>query len=228
MEEPVPIYSVAMAGDFAVGKSSTVLRFVEDKFSDKEQLTLGTISNTKAIEFGGKEIKLRIFDTSGEERFKTITQSHYRECEGIVFIYDISNKESFDSLSDWVSEVQRYLTDDVHKVLVANKIDLLDDESLSEERTEFKKRIEEGRSFAENNGLSFFECSAKTGEKVSEIFVSLGKSIDKVKAPVVNDAKAVFGGRKDSVRSPRKKEKEEKDGGKKSKEGKEKKDCIIS
>ena len=114
---------------------------------------------------------MQIWDTAGQERFKNIQASYYKGANGILVVYDITNRESFEHLNSWLIEIEKNGNKNVYKLLIGNKSDL-------EEKREIKK--EEGEEFASINGLEFFETSAKTGQNVTEAFDCLIKEIMKI------------------------------------------------
>ena len=113
---------------------------------------------------------MQIWDTAGQERFKNIQASYYKGANGILVVYDITNRESFEHLNSWLIEIEKNGNKNVYKLLIGNKSDL-------EEQRAIKK--EEGDEFASINGLEFFETSAKDGSRVQEAFITLARDIIK-------------------------------------------------
>ena len=113
---------------------------------------------------------MQIWDTAGQERFKNIQASYYKGANGILVVYDITNKESFEHLNSWLIEIEKNGNKNVYKLLIGNKSDL-------EEQRAIKK--EEGEEFASINGLEFFETSAKANYQVQEAFITLARDIIK-------------------------------------------------
>ena len=111
---------------------------------------------------------MQIWDTAGQERFKNIQASYYKGANGILVVYDITNRESFEHLNSWLIEIEKNGNKNVYKLLIGNKSDL-------DESREIKK--EEGEEFASVNGMEFFETSAKTAYQVQEAFVQLTRDI---------------------------------------------------
>ncbi|KIM87829.1 hypothetical protein PILCRDRAFT_814545 [Piloderma croceum F 1598] len=113
------------------------------------------------MEVKGRKVKLSIWDTAGQERFRTITSSYYRGAQGIILVYDVSNRESFDALPRWYSELETYVSDSVVKIVVGNKVD-----------KEFSRQVQtrEGEAFATRMSSLFIEASAKTAVGVREAF----------------------------------------------------------
>ena len=128
------------------------------------------------MEVNGKKVKLQIWDTAGQERFKNITASYYRGGNGVLVVYDITDRESFENLNSWLIEIEKNANKNVYKLLIGNKND------LEEKR---KVTFQEGKDFATSNGMQFIETSAKTASKVQEAFELLTQEI--IKASVTKD-----------------------------------------
>ena len=122
------------------------------------------------MEVNGKKVKLQIWDTAGQERFKNITSSYYRGGNGVLVVYDITDRESFENLTSWLIEIEKNANKNVYKLLIGNKCDLEDKRKVS---------IQEGKDFAESNGMKFIETSAKDNTKVQEAFELLTTEIMK-------------------------------------------------
>ena len=160
------IISLGTVGDSMVGKSSIVNRYLEKSFDDEYFSTIGVSSCTKdiRININKKElpITIKIWDTAGQEQFRSISVQYIRNCFGMFIIYAINNKESFNNCISWFNEIEeKKCRDNTPIVLIGNKID------LEEER---KVSYEEGENFAKKYNLKFFECSAKEGTNVNEAF----------------------------------------------------------
>ncbi|KAJ9184361.1 hypothetical protein P3X46_004093 [Hevea brasiliensis] len=160
-------FKIIMVGDSGVGKSTLLLSFISDAFTELDP-TIGVDMKIKYIKVGGKELKLTIWDTAGQERNRTITDPFYRGADGIIFVYDVTQKRSFTSITSfWTKEVeQRSPKKDCVKILVGNKVDKCQ-ESQKEVSTE------EGMALAKQHGFLFFESSAKTQENVKKCFQEL-------------------------------------------------------
>ncbi|PSR98068.1 Ras-related protein like [Actinidia chinensis var. chinensis] len=161
-------FKVLLIGDSGVGKSSLLLSFISNSSQEIQDLspTIGVDFKIKVLAVGGKRLKLTIWDTAGQERFGTLISSYYRGAHGIILVYDVTRRETFTNLSEtWAKEVELYSTNqDCIKILVANKVDRDGDRAVS---------VEEGMALAEEHQCLFFECSAKTRDKVQQCFNEL-------------------------------------------------------
>lgn len=152
-----------MVGDAGVGKSSILLRFTDDSFDDHLQSTIGVDFKVKVMEADGKRIKVTIWDTAGQERFRTLTSSYYRGAQAILMTYDVTNRDTFKNVGQWLQEVSMYCPgggSGVVKVLVGNKVDMAD-------RAVSKS---EGEAYARSKGMIFIETSAKTTVGIKQVF----------------------------------------------------------
>jgi len=113
-----------MIGDSGVGKSSLLLRFASDQFEESYMTTVGLDFKIRTVEVDGKVVKLQMWDTAGQERFRTITSSYYRGAQGIVVVFAVDDKKSFENVKTWVQEIDRYAGEGVVRLLVGNKCDL--------------------------------------------------------------------------------------------------------
>eukprot|EP00890_Picochlorum_soloecismus_P005558 jgi/Picsp_1/6002/NSC_03356-R1_ras-related protein rab-18 len=166
---------ILLVGDSGVGKSSLLMRFIDGDFSEL-QATIGVDFKAKIIDILDKSIKLTIWDTAGQERFRTLTscefftllmaEAYYRGAQGIIFVCDVTRRETFESLGDiWMHEVDMYSTvDQSVKMIIANKTDL-------EDQREVKK--DEIIDFAKLHGCLYVETSAKGNIAVDQAFEEL-------------------------------------------------------
>ncbi|KAI0739640.1 ras-domain-containing protein [Daedaleopsis nitida] len=152
-----------LIGNSSVGKSSLLLRFSDEQWlpEDESSATIGVDFRVHKMDVKGKKVKLSIWDTAGQERFRTITSSYYRGAQGIILVYDVANRESFDALPKWFSELETYVSSAVVKIIVGNKVD-----------KEFSRQVpySEGQAFATRMNALFVEASAKTAVGVPEAF----------------------------------------------------------
>ena len=148
-------------GDAGVGKSNILLRYVYNTFKPEYQLTIGVEYGEKTINSKDKIFKIQIWDTAGSEQFRSITRPYYKNTVCAVVVYDISNRESFDNVINWIEDCKLNSPKSVFITLVGNKCDLEEERQVSNE---------EGSEFATRYGLSFFETSAKNQVNIEEIF----------------------------------------------------------
>ncbi|KAM3594209.1 uncharacterized protein V6R79_004208 [Siganus canaliculatus] len=155
------LFRLLMLGDSGVGKTCMLRRFTESEFDPSHISTIGVDFKMKTLQIDGLKVRVQIWDTAGQERYHTITKQYYRRAQGIVFVYDITNKMSFQHLAKWASDVDEYAPDMVQRILVGNKAD----EELTRQVT-----TEQGSKLAETYGMEFFETSASTGSNICESF----------------------------------------------------------
>lgn len=159
---------ILLIGEGAVGKTSLLLQFADNKFFSGNMQTIGVDFKTKIITINGVRIQLQIWDTSGQERFRTITKSYYRGAQGILVVFDISRVDTFNLTKYWISSIKELASDDVDVALVGNKSDL-----------EPRVTKEEAINFAKENNIPYFETSAKDNSNVTEVFTYLAQTIYK-------------------------------------------------
>jgi Ras-related protein Rab-2A len=159
-----------IVGDASVGKSNLLLRYTHGEFREEYQLTIGVEFGSNNIIIDNKIFRVQIWDTAGQENFRSITRSYYKNSACALIVYDITRKISFDNLVQWIEDCKNSSPKTVFMVLVGNKSDLERNREVTEE---------EGREFAEKNGMLFFETSAKTGKNVEEVFTQSATLIAK-------------------------------------------------
>jgi len=180
------LFKLVLIGDSGAGKSCLLLRFADDAFTDSYITTIGVDFRFKTIPVDKKTIKLQIWDTAGQERFRTITSAYYRGADGIILVYDTTDRESFMHVDDWLNEVNRYVSESTCKILIGNKCD-----NTSERQIE----TQEGRKKAEDLGIAFIEASAKDGTNVEAAFQMMsGELITKKAQQSAQEKKTGSGG----------------------------------
>ena len=130
--------------------------------------TIGVDFKIRTIDVDTKTVKLQIWDTAGQERFKTITSSYYKGAHGIIVTYDITDRESFTAVQNWMGEVEKHASDNISRILVGNKCDLEDQRAVS---------TEEGQELAEHFNVRFLETSAKDSKNVEQAFTLMTREI---------------------------------------------------
>ena len=156
------ICQLLVIGDTSVGKTSLITRYTNGTFKEEYLATVGLDFYSKEEIINNKTINIKIWDTAGQERFKALTQSYFRNAEGVMLAYDVTKSESYDNLKDWIASIKKNLEGKnifLPLIIVGNKIDM-------EESREVEK--ESAEQFATENNYKYFETSAKTGEGVDE------------------------------------------------------------
>jgi len=150
-------------GDSAVGKTSMLLKYTDNFFPESHLATIGVEFKTKEVEYNGYNIELQVWDTAGQERFKSITKSFFRNANGIIFVYDITQKNTFKNVKDWIkdSEVNDF---GFQRILVGNKIDLQNKRQVS---------LEDAKEWADKKNMEVIETSAKTGANIDKAVLKL-------------------------------------------------------
>jgi len=162
------LFKLLLIGDSGVGKSCLLLRFADDTYTDSYISTIGVDFKIRTVDLDTKTIKLQIWDTAGQERFRTITSSYYRGAHGIIIVYDITDKESFDNVRQWLFEIDRYASESVRKLLVGNKSDLKNKRAVD---------YETAKAFADELSIPFLETSAKNATNVEQAFLTMAAQI---------------------------------------------------
>ena len=170
MEEHDYLFKILLIGDSGVGKTSIILRFSDDTYTESFISTIGVDFKLRTIQVGDKIIKLQIWDTAGQERFRTITSSYYRGAHGIILVYDITDRISFENIVKWMDDVDRYALGSVDTMLVGNKGDMEDKRAVEYERAQ---------KFAAGTKMRFFETSAKNASNVNNLFKAMVDTIMK-------------------------------------------------
>ena len=175
------IFKVLLVGNSDVGKSSLILRYVDQVWNDVFVPTIGVDFKVKSLEIDKRTIKLQIWDTAGQERFRNVISSYFKGAHGILLIFDITSRDSFKELENWLGEVERNASSQILKILIGNKCDLEEEREISKD---------EGEAFAMRNGMQYIETSAKNNTNVDQAFEALAKIMvdySNKKTPVMNE-----------------------------------------
>ena len=156
-----PKYKLIFLGDQNVGKSSILNRFLSDTFVEEYQATIGLDFQSKNVQIDNQDVHLLLYDTAGQEKFRSLIPMYTRDANIILLVYDITNKESFENLYAWLKDLTNININEVIICIVGNKTDLNEKREVSNE---------EGQKYAQEHDFIFQEVSAKTGEGFSELF----------------------------------------------------------
>lgn len=191
------LFKFLIIGRAGSGKSCLLHHFIENKFKEDSSHTIGVEFGSRIVNVGGKSIKLQIWDTAGQEAFRSITRSYYRGAAGALLVYDITRRETFNHLTTWLEDARQHSNSNMVIMLIGNKSDL-------DSRREVKK--EEGEAFAREHGLVFMETSARTAANVEEAFINTAKEIyEKIQEGVFdinNEANGIKIGQQHSPTNP--------------------------
>ena len=162
-------FKVILLGSIAVGKTAILSRYLSNEFDLNYQCTIKITSKSKIININNMvQAKLNIWDTCGDEKYRAITRQYYRETNGIILVYDLTSRESFESVASWADEIRNNAPDDSVIILVGNKND------LNKERV---VNYQEGKNKADELGMFFIEASAKTGDNIHLLFEKISEAM---------------------------------------------------
>ena len=166
------VYKILLLGDSEVGKSCFLMRYSDNVFVENYITTIGLDYKLKYVQLDtGETIKVQLWDTAGQDRYRTIAKNYYKGSHGILLLYDVTKLSSFENIREWIKDIKEEVYEKAIIFLIGNKID---------KTTERKITTEQGTKLAEEYNLPFFEASAKSGENVDEIFKFLYKKISEV------------------------------------------------
>ncbi|TLS23368.1 uncharacterized protein PpBr36_06741 [Pyricularia pennisetigena] len=187
--KPSSSVKLVLLGEAAVGKSSLVLRFVNNDFQENKEPTIGAAFLTQKCNLPARTIKFEIWDTAGQERFASLAPMYYRNAQAALVVYDLTKPTSLIKAKHWVAELQRQASPGIVIALVGNKLDLTSDggdaggddadaDGAGGDSGDARKiPTEDAKAYAEEEGLLFFETSAKTGFNVTEVFTAIANAI---------------------------------------------------
>ena len=161
-------YKIMVLGESKVGKTSLIKRYTKDQFGGVYLTTVGMDFQDKIIEIEDKKVRLQVWDTAGQERFRNVTKSYFQSSHGLLVVYDITDKESFEKINFWIENIKNNAPENAKLILVGNKCDLANERKVT---------IEDGENKARNYNIKFFESSAKDGTNVNELFFYLANEI---------------------------------------------------
>ena len=168
--EYIPEIKVILLGDSVVGKTSMLARFRKEDVREFHVATIGIENFEKILNLkdSKKKVQLKIYDTSGQERYRSITRNYYKHTDGILLMYDITNGQTFKSLESWIKEIEERTKPNIPIYLIGNK------KELSEER---EITYDEGKEFADKHNFKFFETSTKEDKNVQIILEQIAEDI---------------------------------------------------
>jgi len=162
------LFKFIIIGDAGAGKSCLLHQFIENRYKKGSSHTIGVEFGSKIIHVGGRNIKLQIWDTAGQERYRSVTRSYYRGAAGALIVYDITNRDSYNHLINWLADARTLARADISIITVGNKCDMKDKRAVT---------FLEASRCAQENDILFLETSALTGEGVEEVFIKVARMI---------------------------------------------------
>ncbi len=167
-----------VVGDSGAGKTSLMLRYCRNQFFYSQPISVGVDFAVKNIQVDNKEVRVQIWDTAGQEKYRSVVTGYFQKAHGIVLTYAVNDRESFNSLPSWIEEIKQKAPEDVAIVLVGAKADIGEIPAQSEPDKEPRKiSFSEGKAFADKHGIKFFEVSSKDNVNVDEVFYEMAKKI---------------------------------------------------
>jgi small GTP-binding protein len=161
-------FKLIILGDSGVGKSCIMHHFIYNKFEKNKTQTIGVDFTAKTIKIKEQSIKLQIWDTAGQEKFRAIARNYYRGAIGIILVYDITKLETFNHINTWLNDAKNYTRSECSVIIVGNKTDLDNLRQI---------KYSEGQKFSEENNLLYIESSANTGNNIGQIFYNISEDI---------------------------------------------------
>lgn len=181
-EEYDMMFKILLLGDSGVGKSSLLLRYTKDQFMQDIRSTIGVEFGVKYLKIDNLQLKVQIWDTAGMERYSSITSSYYKGAKGVIIVYDICKKKSFENIDRWINDFKAKADEDAVILLIGNKSDLIEERQVG---------TEEAKSISQKNKLAFMETSAKNNDNVNKAFLTLFEEIIKIykekNSEIIND-----------------------------------------
>lgn len=166
------LFKLVIVGNLGVGKSSIILRYCENNFTGEEIATIGEDFKIKFLDINKRRIKLQIWDTAGQEKFRQITVSYYRGAQGVIIVFDLANRSSFEEVGTWVKEAKVYVGNNTRFLIVGNK----SDQERVVSREEAKALVSQLNEESSEEYL-YIETSAKDNQKIAEAFNLIAKQL---------------------------------------------------
>ena len=170
-EEYDMMFKILLLGDSGVGKSSLLLRYTKNQFMTDMRSTIGVEFGIKYLTLDNLQLKVQIWDTAGMERYRSLTSAYYKGAKGVIIVYDICRKKSFEDIDKWIEDFKSKADEDAVILIIGNKSDLKDQREVN---------TEEVKSKAEKNKMAFMETSAKNNDNVHKAFIQLFQEIVKI------------------------------------------------
>jgi len=173
-EESGQLYKLVFVGDSAVGKTSFITRYCKNEFSESTSATLGVDFYVKPLNISNENIQLQLWDTCGQERFRSIAKSYFRRADGVVLMYDTTCEQSFINVREWIQSINEITDRSIPIIIIGNKTDLR--ESAAKNNIKVIS-YQDGLKFAKDNGALFIETSIKEGTNIDSSLVDLCKQM---------------------------------------------------
>ena len=167
-EENLSQYKIILIGESGVGKTALTQRLVKNDFDNNIPATIGAQYETVVLDIGKEKVKLALWDTAGQERFRSIAKSYFRGAVGAILVFDITNRHSFDEISNWLNLVQSLCDSDAAAILLGNKSDLEEHRVVS---------TDDAEAYCSSHNLIYFETSATTGQNVQDAFLQIAQMV---------------------------------------------------
>ena len=166
------IFKIILIGSSSVGKSSILQRYIQKVFNESYSCTIGVDFFMKSLDIGDKSIKMQLWDTAGTEKFRSITTGYYRGANAAFIVFDLTSKQSFECLNEWIENYYKFSDPNSEKnvVLIGNKCDLVDRREITQEEID---------KFIKDNNIMYYETSAKTGQNIDECFYFIAEKLVK-------------------------------------------------
>ena len=161
-------YKFIIIGASGVGKTAILKRLIDGTFTEESQSTIGVEFDSTMLTVENKKVKLQIWDTAGQERFRSISKAYYRNAVGVILVFDLTERKSFDDLSTWLNDVHTLCDPNAVIQLIGNKSDLDSSRTVS---------LAEAENFAKRNQMNYLETSAKSGSAIQEAFIQVTSTI---------------------------------------------------